>query len=183
MEFCSFSPELFQKEKGGDTLAAAWKVVRAKVTNEACLAILGPLGDALSVQLLSQCWRGAPFGEYSGRPDFFVSQGCGRLCTAYSRGGGFRTRCLRQWHPGSPPLWGGWQGITDYLVGGNRGFLVDPEDSGALADAMLDIIGHQELAEQRGRSARNWVKNTASTEKVVARHMETYMALLSKKAQ
>jgi glycosyltransferase involved in cell wall biosynthesis len=70
--------------------------------------------------------------------------------------------------------------LRELLRDGLRGFLVPPDDSAALADALCRVLTDRARAEAVGRAARQWATRELSTGVGVARVVEAYREALAR---
>jgi len=59
--------------------------------------------------------------------------------------------------------------LPEILGGGERGWLVPPEDAGALAAALAEIAARPDEARRRAAGARRWFVEEASIDAIRAR--------------
>jgi len=71
-------------------------------------------------------------------------------------------------------------GLTEAVEPGVTGLLVPPGDPRALADAVVEVLTHPELARELGARGRDRVASEFSTEKLVARMTSIYEELLDR---
>ncbi|MBW4495131.1 MAG: glycosyltransferase family 4 protein [Oscillatoria princeps RMCB-10] len=69
-------------------------------------------------------------------------------------------------------------GLTEIVRDGHTGFLIPPEDAGALTEALLRLLQNRDLAEQMGRSAREVALKDFSEATFVDRFIQLYKSLL-----
>ncbi len=78
--------------------------------------------------------------------------------------------------------------VVATAVGGNvdvvrdraTGRLVPPGDPSSLAGALLELLAHPTAAEALGRSARAWVAESLSLERMLKRYENLYRSLVDK---
>jgi glycosyltransferase involved in cell wall biosynthesis len=70
------------------------------------------------------------------------------------------------------------EGIPEVVRDGESGLLVPPEDAGALAEAILTLLGNRELATRMGATGDTYVRANFGTDRMVLRHVELYHTLL-----
>jgi glycosyltransferase involved in cell wall biosynthesis len=68
-------------------------------------------------------------------------------------------------------------GLPEVVVHRQTGLLVEPEDPGALAAAMADVLEHPETAERMGQAARSRAREVFSLERCVAAYDALYRTL------
>ena len=71
-------------------------------------------------------------------------------------------------------------GSRDVIEDGRSGFLVPPEDSVAMAEALHRLISSPDLRSQIGQAARKRVEEQFSVEREVAAHKALYMEILKR---
>ncbi len=64
-------------------------------------------------------------------------------------------------------------GIQDLITDRVNGVLVDPDDSRALADALIDVLGDPELAMRMGTAARGTGEELSVTPEQYAEQLES----------
>lgn len=70
------------------------------------------------------------------------------------------------------------EGLSEVVLDGLTGVLVEAEDAPALAEAMLHLAGDAELRSRLGRSGRDRARESFSIEKNVAAHERLYLEVL-----
>ena len=70
-------------------------------------------------------------------------------------------------------------GITEQISDGKEGLLVPPNDSSALAEAIIKLMRDRELARSLGLAARKKVESEFSVEKMIAETEKVYQSLLT----
>jgi phosphatidylinositol alpha-1,6-mannosyltransferase len=75
---------------------------------------------------------------------------------------------------GKPVIGGDQAGVVDAIVHGETGFLVDPSDPAAVADALNRLLDDPALARTMGEAGRRRVEAAFTWDRVAAR----YLALL-----
>ena len=70
-------------------------------------------------------------------------------------------------------------GTPEQIVDGKHGWLVPPQNSATLADAMTDALQSPDERACRGRAARKRVRDTFSLERCAQNHLELYRATLN----
>jgi glycosyltransferase involved in cell wall biosynthesis len=68
-------------------------------------------------------------------------------------------------------------GVADAVKDGETGLLVDPQDIGGLAEAMLRLLQDADLAQRLGRANRRWAE-TLTWERNAAEYAQAYQGLL-----
>ena len=74
------------------------------------------------------------------------------------KGEGFGIVFLEAMAFGKPVIGPNYGAPTELIRHGERGFLVDPEDPAAVADALIHLLNTPEEAKRMGESARRWVR-------------------------
>ena len=72
-------------------------------------------------------------------------------------------------------------GLPEIIVDQQTGFLVEPEDSDGLAQAVVHLLDHPDVAAQIGRAARRRVAEIFSWDRCVSAYDEIYRHLASQK--
>ncbi len=69
-------------------------------------------------------------------------------------------------------------GIPEAIVPGENGILLDPLDSKAFADTILDLLAHDQKRIALGKKAREFVKNRYSWDIVARRYQQIFMRVI-----
>jgi glycosyltransferase involved in cell wall biosynthesis len=69
-------------------------------------------------------------------------------------------------------------GMSECIVDGQTGILVDPQNEGGMAQAVLKLIQHPEQRVTMGEQARQWVQEHFTIDKVVDKHVDFYRQVL-----
>ena len=72
-------------------------------------------------------------------------------------------------------------GSRDIIEDGISGLLVEPENAGALAEAINRLIEDSDLRERMGKAARKRVETSFSIEREVTAHEQLYLELMGRK--
>ena len=72
-------------------------------------------------------------------------------------------------------------GTRDALENGITGFVVPPRDPGALAEKVLWLLEHPDLAQQMGREGRRRVETVFSLSRMQESFGNLYLSILSRK--
>lgn len=72
-------------------------------------------------------------------------------------------------------------GNSEIITDGETGILVDPADAGAIADAVVRVIGNPRSAARMGENGRKRVEENFLIDTMMARTQELYQRLLSEK--
>jgi glycosyltransferase involved in cell wall biosynthesis len=181
-EFIFLFIGILQMRKGLDTLAAAWIQVTQRLGPKAKLVLVGPhctheteLMQRLSILPNAVLTGRASQGEvrdYLRAADAFVFP---------TRSEGLGNAVLEAMACELPCIATRIEGITDYMLGGGRGILVDPESSESLANAMVWICENKARSREYGQKARVWAVATVDTCVVARQYASLYMSLLARK--
>ena len=72
-------------------------------------------------------------------------------------------------------------GVPDLLTDGQTGYLVDSEDTAALAEAIQRILDQPAEAQRRAQEARRALSGRFAVDQNVDRYLATYRAVLARK--
>ena len=137
-----------ERVKGFDTLAAAWPRVQARVP-DASLSIVGRGALAPLARALAAEWH-----EQISAESVAAAMDESWLLVLPSRSEGLPRVAVEAACRGRAVIGGRRGGIPDVVRDGENGRLVDPEDAGALADALVDVLADRGEAERLGAAAR-----------------------------
>lgn len=170
-------------QKGLDILLHAWRQVTEQVPRARLLIVGdGPLltslyrmasslGIAYSVEFTGFCANVTPYlqcaqvavlpSRWEGMPNALLeAMACGLACVA--------TRV---------------SGSEDLLQDGKYGVLVEPEQVEKLAEALLLLLRHPELARRYGRLARQHIEQDYAFHRVMHKYTELYNTLLAERQE
>jgi phosphatidyl-myo-inositol dimannoside synthase len=80
----------------------------------------------------------------------------------HPKGEGFGIVYLEAMAFGKPVIGPNYGAPAEIIRDGQHGYLVDPENSGAVAEALLDLLNHPEKAREMGKAGSNWVRENYS---------------------
>ena len=103
----------------------------------------------------------------------------GILC---SESEGFPQAILEYMAVGLPVVAPAVGGISELVIEGETGFLVQPNDLAALAAAIRRLINDPELGRQMGKAGQKRARVCFSREKEILAHATEYRSLLNKKS-
>ena len=159
--------------KGHRFFLEAWStVLRAHPAAVALLVGDGPLRAELEA-LVRERGLGASVRFLGARPDVTAILSLVDLVVHPSLQEGFSNAILEAMAAGKPVVATAVGGSPEAIADGETGLLVPPEDSAALAGAMLRLLGEPGTAARMGEAARR----RAATEFGMARMVEQYEAL------
>jgi glycogen(starch) synthase len=69
-------------------------------------------------------------------------------------------------------------GLPEVVVHGETGLLVEPDDAGALADAIVFLLGHPDATTRMGRRARERAASAFDWERCVSGYEALYRSLV-----
>lgn len=95
------------------------------------------------------------------------------------RAEGFGIVFLEAGASGKPVIGGRSGGIPDAVVNGVTGILVDPKDPLKLRDAMVVLLGNDDLRKRMGDNARKRIEENFTTRKVVKRTEGVFSSVVS----
>lgn len=167
------------KNKGAKTVVAAVLRLRSKYPNIR-LQLLGTGDDGLREDL-QRCARrsGAEgniefhgFVERSSLPDFYRRAHV--FCSPALYEGGVANVYLEAMASGCPVVASTAGAAPEAVTNGETGFLVPPEDEGAVAAALDQILSSAFLARQMGEAARQRVEEYFAMDKYIVRVVKNY---------
>lgn len=168
------------KGKGIDALVDAWCVVRQKAGTSVKLLAIGPPWEDSMVKLLIDR-VGIDYSGYKTIDEVRDIYAAADAFVLPTRGEGLPNAVLEAMASGLPCIVGRLEGITDYLLGEERGILINPEDNIDLANAMLKIYEHPTVAKEMANKAKKWVVENANMKPVVMQYEAIYGNLFYKK--
>ena len=152
--------------KGVDRVISAMRKVHARFP-DAIYVVVGEGDDRARLESLvrhydlEECVRFVGRVEETRIAEYYRLADCVVLCSREDwltpNVEGFGLVFLEAAATGKPAIAGESGGISDAVVNGTTGWLVDPEDEGAIATAMLDALKHPHELEKRGKQARDRV--------------------------
>ncbi|MDX6465115.1 MAG: hypothetical protein QOI27_155 [Gaiellaceae bacterium] len=145
---------VLERYKAFDTLVAAWRLAAAELP-EATLHIVGEgtMRDAAG-RLVDELPGQVEWSPRLGAEEVASAMDAAWLVCLPSRSEGLPRVALEAACRGRAIVGGDRAGIPDVVHDGENGFLVDPDDPGALARALVRILGDRETAERLGAEAR-----------------------------
>ena len=142
---------VLERIKGFDTLAAAWPRVVSAVPG-AELHIVGR--GALAPLASGLVGDGVRWTEALDVDGVSAAMDAATLLCLPSRAEGLGRVVLESMCRGRSIVGGRAGGIEDLVTDGVNGLLVDPDDGGALADALIAVLGEPDVAARMGAAAR-----------------------------
>ena len=70
-------------------------------------------------------------------------------------------------------------GITEVVVDGETGFLVEPGQSGELASALNKLLRDEELSRSLGKAGRQWAERCFSWDSIAGQTADLYRELVT----
>lgn len=168
-----------KEDKGIYILADAFRRLAAQESN-VWLCVLGPDEDDATSRVQSM------LGQYSDRcrmvgfsqtPELYMAA-ADFLCLPSFREG-FGMVISEAASAGLPAIGSRIYGISDAIVDGKTGLLVNAGDSNALFHAMYQLVNNTGLRVEMGQCAREFVSENLEATQVVARYVEYVENLLS----
>ena len=159
-----------ERIKGFDTLAAAWPRVVSAVPG-AELHVVGR--GALAPLASGLVGDGVRWTESLGVAGVSSAMDAATLLCLPSRAEGLGRVVIEAMCRGRSVVGGRAGGIRDLVSDRVNGVLVDPADSRALADALIDVLGDPELAMRMGTAARNTGEERSVTPEQYAERLES----------
>ena len=165
--------------KGVKTVVAAVLRLRSKYPNIR-LQILGTGDDGLREDLRRWAHRSGAaaniefhgFVERSALPDFYRRANV--FCSPALYEGGVANVYLEAMACGCPVVASTAGAAPESVTNGETGLLVPPEDEGAVAAALDQILGNEFLARQMGEAARRRVNDYFAMDKYIVRVLSNY---------
>ena len=168
------------KGKGIDVLVNVWKLLREELGTSIKLIVSGPPFELAMVELL----QGQNDIEYIGTKKLEEVREYYLVADAFvlpTRGEGLPNVLIEAMSCSLPCIAGRLDGITDYLLGNDRGILVDPDNLTEVTKAMLKVYEQPQLAREMGIRARQWVIENADIKSVSSQYLDIYSSLLDQK--
>ena len=167
------------KNKGVKTVISAVLRLRSKYPNIR-LQILGTGDDGLREELQRWVHRSGAeaniefhgFVERSGLPHFYRRANV--FCSPALYEGGVANVYLEAMACGCPVVASIAGAAPEAVTDGETGLLVPPEDEGAVAAALDQILGNEFLARQMGEAARRRVNDYFAMDKYIVRVLSNY---------
>jgi len=107
------------------------------------------LGEVRDDALLAACYRAC---------DVFILPARTVIDDVNPKGEGFGIVYLEAMTFGKPVIAPNYGAPADIIRHGQHGLLVDPEDSGAIAEALTDLLTHPDKAHEMGQAGSEWLK-------------------------
>jgi len=111
------------------------------------------LGEVRDDALLAACYQAC---------DVFVLAGITVIDDQNPKGEGFGIVYLEAMIFGKPVIGPNYGAPADFIRHGEHGLLVDPEDSAAIAEALVDLLTNPGKAHNMGQAASDWVRKQHS---------------------
>ena len=160
-----------ERIKGFDTLATAWpRVVRAVPGAELHVVGRGALAQLASDLAVRDGVRWTESLDVEG---VSAAMDAATLLCLPSRAEGLGRVVIEAMCRGRSVVGGRAGGIQDLITDRVNGVLVDPDDSRALADALIDVLGDPELALRMGTAARGTGEELSVTPEQYAEQFES----------
>ena len=160
-----------ERIKGFDTLATAWpQVVRAVPGAELHVVGRGALAQLASDLAVREGVRWTESLDVEG---VSAAIDAATLLCLPSRAEGLGRVVIEAMCRGRSVVGGRAGGIQDLITDRVNGVLVDPDDSRALADALIDVLGDPELAMRMGTAARGTGEELSVTPEQYAEQLES----------
>lgn len=167
------------KNKGVQTVVAAVLRLRSKYPNIR-LQILGTGDDGLREDLQRWSHRSGAeaniefhgFVERSHLPDFYRRANV--FCSPARYEGGVANVYLEAMACSCPVVASLAGAAPEAVIAGKTGLLVPPDDEGAVAAALDQILGNEFLARQMGEAARRRVEDYFAMDKYIVRVLKNY---------
>jgi glycosyltransferase involved in cell wall biosynthesis len=163
---------VLERYKAFDTLVAAWRLAAPRLPG----ATLHVVGDGTLRELVG------PEIEWSPRltsEEVAAAMDAAWVFCLPSRSEGLPRVALEAAARGRAIIGGNRAGIPDVVQDGVNGFLVDPDDPHALADALVRVLSDRALAERLGAAARRNGEEWGVTPAEYAEKLRTLVACAS----
>jgi glycosyltransferase involved in cell wall biosynthesis len=165
--------------KGIDVLLQAWKRVQDRLPTPAHLLLVGDGSLRPQLERLTRALALTAYVEFAGlRTDTVAQWQRGSLCVLPSRREGMPAALLEAMACALPCVATRVSGSEDLIQSGYNGLLVEPDDDGSLADALLQLLLDAELRTRYGWAARAMVEQHYTLEHMLHRYLELYDALV-----
>ena len=171
------------RDKGIAELVAAFDTVRDKIKN-ALLILVGPLEperDPLPENLLAAI-NSNPHVRvvgYDPAPEKYLAISHVLCLPSYREG--FGNVVIEAAAFGVPAVGTDIVGLKDAIVDRKTGILIPPKDAAALADALLDLLGNDELRKRMGEAAKHRAASLFDSNLVNSCVLDEYDALFREK--
>jgi glycosyltransferase involved in cell wall biosynthesis len=166
------------KDKGIYELAEAFHRLSA-VRDNIWLFIVGPDEQELSADIrdtLGNASAKCVFVGFSSHPEKFMAAADFICLPSYREG--FGMVLIEAAAVGIPAIGSKIPGISDAILEGKTGLLVEPKNVNALQSALLQLIDDSDLRQQLGLAARQNVLNNFESAEVVSRYVDLFRSLL-----
>lgn len=163
---------VLERYKNVDGLAAAWRLAAPRVPG-ARLTIVGKGTESEVVQRLVADLSGqAAWTRELATDEVAAAMDAASFLVLPSRSEGLGRVVIEALCRGRPVLGARVGGIPDLVRDGENGLLVEPEDAGALADALVRLLTDRELLERLAAAARPSAEPWLATPGEYARRVE-----------
>lgn len=169
-----------EQYKGHDIMLESWAAVRRKIP-DAVYCIVGDGDDRARLEARAKELNLADSVRFMGALSAANLEDCYHRCRVFAmpsrtevdshmpRGEGFGIVFLEAMAHGKPVV-GPCNGApSEFIRSGEHGILVDPTDSAAVANAIVELLGDKDRANRTGQAARAWVRSEYSEEKFLQR--------------
>jgi glycosyltransferase involved in cell wall biosynthesis len=161
-------------EKGIDVLLQAWQLVHQKAPR-ARLIIVGSGYLQTQLECMAEALGIAASVEFAGlQSDIPAQLYRGSLAVLPSRWEGMPNAVLEAMACGLPCVATRVSGSEDIIQHGVNGLLVESEDYGSIAQALLTLLHDPLLAQKYGQAARERVERHFSLEQIIDKYVELY---------
>jgi glycosyltransferase involved in cell wall biosynthesis len=162
---------VLERYKAFDTLAAAWRMAAPRLP-EARLRLIGTgTLTRLAAELVRELPEQTAWTPRVPQAEVAAALDGATVLLLPSRSEGLPRVAIEALCRGRPIVGGRGGGTPDIVRDGVNGLLVDPEDAGALADAIVRVLGDRELAERLAAGARESAAAWQATPERYARRL------------
>ncbi len=164
-------------EKGIDVLLQAWRLVHEQ-TPSARLIIVGSGPIQAQLERLARALCISDSVEFAGlQSDVPLQLHRGKIGVLPSRWEGMPNALLEAMACGLACVATAVSGSEDIIQYGSNGFLVEPENYEAMAEALLTLLHDPELIQKFGLAARETIEKNYSLEHITNMYIELYQRL------
>ncbi len=162
---------VLERYKGADVLAAAWRIAAPQVPSASLHLIGRGAMHAVANRLIAELPRQTRWTESLPTEGVVRAIDDATVLLLPSRSEGLPRIIIEAACRGRAAVATAAGGIPDLITHGENGLLVPPDNPEALADALVDVLSDQGLAERLGLGARTTVRPWVATPEEYARRV------------